>query len=247
MPVCLLFLCFSRQKYNHSPCDITLHYSIYRSLLPNVRHMPRGMSYNLRPNIRWGGEHTGLTAQAILRLLIKTRQCCWLIDSNRMFSARCQWRLLRENCWANHTRAQKIMSNFHFLFSTTTMWINFYSYMFVVVSLLSAIFIPADFLISATQTANVKQLYCLSWNWTRHVLSCAVMVIGIDGGFTSSAWHSCVCCRALPQTLQRARFPQIAIIPRSKEVVRFFSENVGVSEYNTQLCTVNKCTVYRSS
>lgn len=49
----------------------------------------------------------GPAAQATLRLLIKTRQCFRLLDSNRMFSARCQQRLLSENSGTNYGDLQK--------------------------------------------------------------------------------------------------------------------------------------------
>lgn len=100
MPVCLLFLCVFQTKIHPQP--LWHYYSIYKSLLPNVRHMPRGMSYNLRANIEWGEKHWS-SIESIHRLLIKTRQCFRLLDSNRMFSALCQWRLQWENCWTNHS------------------------------------------------------------------------------------------------------------------------------------------------
>ncbi len=54
--VCLFAVSlFFRQKYTHSPCDIiTLSMEVYFQMSGTS---PWGMSYNLRPNIRWGGEH----------------------------------------------------------------------------------------------------------------------------------------------------------------------------------------------
>lgn len=46
---------FTVFQTNIHPQPLWHYYSIYKSLLPNVRHMPRGMSYNLWSNIRWGG------------------------------------------------------------------------------------------------------------------------------------------------------------------------------------------------
>lgn len=57
----------------------------------------------------------GLARRAILGLLIKTRQCCRLSDSNRMCSALCQWGLQLEDCWTNHSDPT-IVNLFHFCF-----------------------------------------------------------------------------------------------------------------------------------
>lgn len=112
MPVCLLFLCFSDQNTPTYPVTLLLH--LWESTSKCQAHPPRGMSHNLRPSIRWVGEHwSDYSIQAILRLLIKSRQCCWLLDWNWMFSAHCQWRLQQENCWTNRSMLQ-IMNNFHF-------------------------------------------------------------------------------------------------------------------------------------
>lgn len=73
-----LSVVFFGQEYTY----LWHYYCIYTSLLPNVRHMPRGMSSNLWPSIRWGEKH-GST----LSLLIKTRQCCQRSAPNNVFSA----------------------------------------------------------------------------------------------------------------------------------------------------------------
>lgn len=98
---------FSRQKYTHSPCDIiTLSIRVYFQMsgtCPEECHTTSGRILDEEARV-------GLTTQAILRLLIKTRQCCQPLDSNRMFSSRCRWRLLQENCWTNHKQLPFLFS-----------------------------------------------------------------------------------------------------------------------------------------
>lgn len=111
MSVCC-FSVFFRQKHTHSPCDIiTLSMEVYFQMSgtsPEECHTTSGRILDEEESI-------GPTTPAILRLLIKTRQCYRLLDSNRMFSARCQRRLQRDNRWRNHSSPQ-ITSNFHFCF-----------------------------------------------------------------------------------------------------------------------------------
>lgn len=112
---------FFRQKYTHSPCDIiTPSIRVYFQMsgtCPEECHTTSGRILDEEESI-------GPATQAILRLLIKTRQCCRLLDSNRMFSAHCQWRLQLEKCWTNRS-SPIIMNNFHFCFSRPTLQINF--------------------------------------------------------------------------------------------------------------------------
>lgn len=142
MPVCLLFLCFFQTKIHLQPL---WHYSsIYGSLLPNVRHIPEEC-HTTSGRIFDEEESTGSTMPAILRLLIKTRQCYRLLDSNRMFSAHCQWRLQRQNCCTNY-RSLQIMNDFPFCFQEGSCRSILQLDVFVVVSLLSAFFIPGALL-----------------------------------------------------------------------------------------------------
>lgn len=83
----------------------------------------------------------GPTVQAILRLLIKTGQCCLLLDSNRMFSARCRWRLQREPVGQSTVASPK--NNFH---SIPNCRFQLCHRVCVVVSLLYTFFIPGAFL-----------------------------------------------------------------------------------------------------
>lgn len=110
---CMSVCCFSlffRQKYTHSPFDIiTPSIRVYFQMsgtCPEECHTTSAWILDKEGSI-------GPAIQAILRLLIKTRQCCRLLDSNRMFSAHCQWRLQLKKCWTNRS-SPTIMNNFHF-------------------------------------------------------------------------------------------------------------------------------------
>lgn len=103
---------FFRQKYNHNPRDI---------IIPSIRvyfQMSGTRPEECDTTSRRVVDETksvGPAIRAILRWLIKTSRCCRHLDSNRMFSGRCQWRLQQENCWINHSSFQ-IMKNFLFCF-----------------------------------------------------------------------------------------------------------------------------------
>lgn len=140
MSVCC-FSEFFRQKYTHSPCDIiTLSMEVYFQMSapsPEECHTTSGRILDEEESIC-------PTIQAILRLLIKTRQCCRLWASNRMFSALCQWRLRQENCCTNHS-SPRIMTNFHLCFRKENCRSILPLHVFVVVSLLSAFFYSWSF------------------------------------------------------------------------------------------------------
>lgn len=85
----------------------------------------------------------GPTVQAFLRLLIKTGQCCLLLDSNRMFSARCRWRLQREPVGQSTVASPK--NNFHSI-PNCRFQLCHRVCVCVIVSLLYTFFIPGAFL-----------------------------------------------------------------------------------------------------
>lgn len=151
---------FSRQKYTHSPCDIiTLSIRVYFQMsgtCPEECHTTSGRILDEEARV-------GLTTQAILRLLIKTRQCCQPLDSNRMFSSRCRWRLLQENCWTNHKQLP-------FLFSRRMRQIDF---------LPLCVFIAISF------------AFCSSTSASRCV-SPAIMVTEGDGGYPECIMRLCI-------------------------------------------------------